>query len=128
MTPSAKILLRLLWGATLFGVIAGSVLPGTVLPGVGRFDKLFHFSGYAAVMFLPALHERWRSVLLCLAGSIALGVSLELAQTLMPGRYFELADIAANSWGALLGLSAGAILRPQVLPPGSNQSNLSRPS
>lgn len=124
MTHSAKLLLRLLWGATLAGVIAGSALPGTVLPGVGRFDKLLHFSGYAAVMFLPALHERWRMVWLCLAGSIALGVSLELAQMFVPGRFFEVADIAANSWGALLGLSVGAILRPQVVPSDANASNL----
>ncbi|MCS6954707.1 MAG: hypothetical protein NZM33_17865, partial [Bryobacteraceae bacterium] len=39
---------------------------------------------------------------------------LEFVQMLAPGRFFELADVAANTWGALLGLSAGVIFRPQA--------------
>lgn len=128
MSPTDKRLLRGLWAGTVAVVILGSLLPGTVLPGAGRFDKLLHVSGYAVVMLLPALHERWRAVLACLAGSILLGLALELAQVLSPGRFFELADVAANTWGALLGLSAGAILRPQVVPPSGNPSSLSGPS
>lgn len=116
MSATDRLLLRCLWAVSVAGLIVGSVLPGTVLPGVGRFDKLLHVSGYAAVMFLPSLHERWRAVLACLGGCILLGILLEVLQMLFPGRFFELADVAANTWGALLGLSVGAIFRPQVLP------------
>ncbi|MCS6953924.1 MAG: VanZ family protein [Bryobacterales bacterium] len=123
VSATHRLVLRCLWAVSLAGLIAGSLLPGTLLPGLGRFDKLAHVSSYAAVMFLPSLHERWRTVLMFLGGSMVLGVMLEFLQLLTPDRFFEPVDVAANIWGALLGLSVGAILRPQVAPRRTRRAN-----
>ncbi len=101
--------LRILWLAAVAAVIIGSLLPGSSLPlrTLGELhvsDKILHFAAYAVLAFLPALHERWPVLAATLAAAIALGVLLEFAQRLSPGRNFEVADMVADACGVLGGL------------------------
>lgn len=111
--------LRLSWAVLLAGVISGSLLPDgsaalQVLSRLHLNDKLLHFGGYAALAFVPALHER-RRVLRCIAlGLVALGVGLEFGQLLSPGRSFELADMAADSVGVCSGVVAALPFRART--------------
>ncbi len=86
-----------------------------LLFGIPHFDKVGHFGMYAIWAFLifmslsgyPLLSKRkafWTSVLL---GAFA-GVALEYGQYFMhQGRSFELADMIANAFGALIGAVSG---------------------
>jgi VanZ family protein len=101
--------LRLLWLVAVAAVIVGSLLPGSSLPmrALGELhvsDKLLHFAAYAVLAFLPALHERWSILTGALVASIGLGVLLEFAQRLSPGRNFEINDMVADTGGVLFGL------------------------
>jgi VanZ family protein len=109
-------LLRLLWVLTVLIVIAGSMAPASLMPnralGAMPFsDNVFHFVAYALLAFLPALHESWRRALLFVLTTGILGVLLEYAQAYSPGRFFELADILSNTWGALSGVVLAVWLR-----------------
>jgi VanZ family protein len=70
-------------------------------------DKVLHFSGYALLALLPAIHERFRTAALLAATLAAMGVLLEFTQKHVQGRSFEVADMAANAAGLLCGLIAG---------------------
>jgi VanZ family protein len=103
--------LRIVWLIAILVVIVGSLLPANSGPmqTLGRLqisDKLLHFLAYATLSFLPTLHERWPVLALVVAGAVMLGVGLEFAQMLSPGRSFEIADMLANAIGALGGLVA----------------------
>jgi VanZ family protein len=82
--------------------------------GIG--DKLLHGTAYAILGFLPSLHERRPTLAATLLGAILLGVLLEFAQRLSPGRTFEIADMAANTCGALCGMLLALPFRQQTAP------------
>jgi len=108
--------LRILWFAAVVAVVVGSLLPGSSLPiqALGELhisDKILHFAAYAVLAFLPALHERRPALGAALLGALALGVLLEFAQRLSPGRNFELADMLADACGLLCGLILALPLR-----------------
>ena len=83
--------------------------------GIPYFDKIGHFGMYAVwtFLFLRALSgdskmslkkSFWISIV---TGALA-GVALEYMQLFMhQGRSFELADMAANALGALIGAESG---------------------
>lgn len=75
-------------------------------------DKLGHIAAYSLLSFWFCwLYPSWRSRLAYAAGWIAMGVALEFAQGATGYRSFELADMAANSLGVLLGWGISATLR-----------------
>jgi VanZ family protein len=75
-------------------------------------DKLGHFAAYSLLSFWFCwLYPARRSRLAYVAGWIAMGVALEFAQGATGYRHFELADMAANSLGVLLGWGISATLR-----------------
>jgi VanZ family protein len=49
--------------------------------------------------------------LVCAAAAVPLGVALEFAQRLVPGRSFEVGDMVANTLGVCAGLALAALLR-----------------
>ena len=105
------LLLRVLWAAGVAAVIVGSVLsagsaPIRALSAVNINDKVLHFTAYAVLALLPALHERRRTVIRMAMSLVLLGVLLECAQRLSPGRSFEFGDMAANSGGVMCALLA----------------------
>lgn len=109
-------LLRIAWTLTLVAVCVGELLPDHAAPikmlaylHIG--DKIQHFTAYAALAFLPALHERMRVLVATALGLVLLGVLLEFCQTLSVGRFFDPGDMMANTAGVSIGLALGLPLR-----------------
>jgi VanZ family protein len=105
-----------LWLAALAGVITGELLPGNSAPMLflaraGINDKLMHFAAYTLLAVIPVFAFRLRTGLVCAVSMIALGVALEFAQRLVPGRGYEVADMLANTLGVLAGVSAALLAR-----------------
>ncbi len=97
-------------------VIGGSLLPGNSAPmraidSLGVSDKLEHCAAYAALAFLPCLHERRGTVVLLLLFAAALGILLEFGQLLSPGRSFDVYDMLADGAGIIGGAAVGLVLR-----------------
>jgi VanZ family protein len=89
-----------------------SLTPKPPDPGFASGDKLGHLLAYGLLMFWFCLLYRYRYTRLAYAiGWIALGVALEFAQGATGYRSFEIADMAANSLGVLLGWGISATLR-----------------
>lgn len=111
-----RLLPPVVWGLVIFVL---SLMPGgqgnMLLFGIPHFDKVGHFGMYAIWAFLiymalsgyPLLSPGkafWTSVLI---GAIT-GVALEYGQYFMhQGRSFELADMIANAFGAVIGSVCG---------------------
>jgi len=75
-------------------------------------DKLGHLLAYGLLMFWFCFLYRYRYTRLAYGiGWIALGVALEFAQAATGYRSYELADMAANSLGVLLGWGISFTLR-----------------
>lgn len=73
-------------------------------------DKLEHFLGYAlvtlsAASFARDRREMYRWALI----AVFLSTIFEVGQLMVPGRLFELADLAANMSGVTTGLVAGLL-------------------
>ena len=75
-------------------------------------DKVYHAISYLWLSFLPFfVFER---VKMALAGALSvtiLGFGLEFFQAFVPGRFFSIADMIANSSGATIGIFFGRYLR-----------------
>jgi len=116
-TRRRRRVLWLVWWLDFSFVVAGSLLPGALL---GRMhlnsahlsDKWIHFCGYALLAALPvsAAAGRLRVLvgIVCLA---VLGLVLEFAQRLVPGRTYDSGDFVANVLGLLTGVAAGLLAR-----------------
>jgi VanZ family protein len=75
-------------------------------------DKLGHLAAYALLTFWFCwLYPAGKTRLAYAAGWIAMGVALEFVQGATGYRSFELADMAANSLGVLIGWGISATLR-----------------
>ena len=112
-------ILRLLWTAWIAAVVIGSLLPPSsaaidLLSKTGLSDKFDHLFAYALLAFLPALHEDRDLVVSLALFACALGTALEFLQPRF-GRSYELADMAADLAGILIGLAAAFLLRLWVL-------------
>lgn len=93
-------------------IVVLSLIPAPPDVDVPHGDKLGHFAAYALLAFWFCwLYPQPRTRLLYGAAWIAMGVALEFAQGATGYRSFELADMAANSLGVLLGWGISATLR-----------------
>jgi len=118
--PSSSPIIRwlppLLWGLVIFIL---SLMPGgqgnMLMFGIPHFDKVGHFGMYAIWTFLifialagyPRFSKAKAFSTSVLLGTIT-GVALEYGQYFMhQGRSFELADMIANAFGALIGSASG---------------------
>jgi VanZ family protein len=102
---------KLVFLGSLTLLMVGSLLPANQVPAGSIDDKLLHFAAYTFVGVLAALAFRRRSARFAsLALLVLLGVGLEFGQTYVPGRSFELWDMAANSCGAFTALTTARIL------------------
>ena len=104
----------LLAGGWLYAaaIVFLSLAPKPPDPGFPYGDKLGHLAAYAALMFWFCwLYRRRRVQLAYGVGWVGMGIALEFAQAATGYRNFELADMAANSLGVLLGWGIFATLR-----------------
>jgi VanZ family protein len=93
-----------------------SLMPAIRLGTVHGSDKLWHLAGYLLLALpIPFLWDSRRSIV-PIGFLLALyGVALEFGQAYVPGRSFELADMAANTAGVALGLVLSVRLRGPLL-------------
>ena len=96
------------WSVLLIAVVVLSLLPAPGLPSVRGIDKAFHLVGYFFLAVLPfAGFGRPRLALGLSLLMLPLGVGLEFAQDMIPGRVKEGLDMVANGAGVFLGLCLG---------------------
>ena len=107
--PWVRRLGKVMFWPALIVVVWGELTPHPPkLPGPWLWDKLDHFTAYFGLALLATLG--WglnRSLIWVFLGLVALGGSLEIAQSFM-GRDGEWSDFFANDLGALLGLGVAA--------------------
>jgi VanZ family protein len=104
----------LLAGGWLFAaaIVILSLMPAPPDIDVPHGDKLGHMAAYSLLTFWFCwLYPAWKTRIAYAAGWIAMGVALEFAQGATGYRSFEVADMAANSLGVLLGWGISATLR-----------------
>jgi VanZ family protein len=83
------------------GLVAVSLAPGQVLPGLHGLDLFYHAVAYGCLSVLAAAgYANQRHIILLISGLICLGIALEVAQELVPGRSGSVADAFANAAGA----------------------------
>ncbi len=99
------------WLVGLCVMVVMSLLPGTSAPIVWLSpisDKLLHFVAYAVLAVLAgAGAANRRAAILPMVVMAVLGVALDCAQELVPGRGFQWSDVAADESGVLCGVLAG---------------------
>ncbi len=103
----------LLTGALALVVGMAALTPGDAAPNLSSNDKVNHLLGFAALAASGelALRQGWRASLLVAGGMLAYGGFIELAQTQVPGRVGEWADLLADGVGVALGLTLVLVLR-----------------
>ena len=97
------------WAAVLFVL---SAQPAAGLPSVDvpYADKIVHFAVYGVLGLSLRWPLRRRHWLVPVAVTALYGITDELHQLLVPGRSFEIADMAADLFGALLGVRVGKLM------------------
>ncbi len=99
-------------GAVAF-LAVGSLTPSDYLPHYPMRDKVVHFCGYCLVSTLAMLAIRSpRRQVTCLLLLTVMGIGLEFGQLFVPGRAFEMADMAANGCGVFFAFQAIRFLIP----------------
>ncbi|MDY6779987.1 MAG: VanZ family protein [Halobacteria archaeon] len=75
--------------------------------GKGVSGQFYHVVGYAVLGFSFAYvlgRTGWRDVSVAFAGAFGYGLLIEIVQSRLPYRAFQLNDIVANALGASLGV------------------------
>jgi VanZ family protein len=90
--------------AIVLGIWIGSLMPNPpALPNTGG-DKVHHFAAYAlAALWWCAVLQGLRRCALAVVALVLMGVVIEFLQGASGYRHFELADMIANSLGAMTG-------------------------
>lgn len=114
-----RIFLFYLWLVGIAVIIVGSLLPSDsdpmleldfLMANLSISDKIVHGLGYASLALIPPLiASSWRRMLAAVCGLSALGLLLEFAQKLVPGRTCDMADFLANNVGLALGTTLGLL-------------------
>ncbi len=102
--------MRIVWVGGIVILVAGSLVPASWLPRIVSGGESLHFAAYFLLAIVPCWSERTSLALASGVAILALGVALEFAQRLSPGRAFEVSDIVADAAGVLFGLAAGACI------------------
>jgi VanZ family protein len=99
----------------VLAVVWVSLTPSPPQVDFRESDKVGHLLAYGVLMFwFGQLYAR-QTRFLYGAGFVVMGIGLEIAQSALGYRTFDLADIAANTLGVLAGWGAARVL-PRALP------------
>lgn len=94
----------------LFMIIYASLASGIPIPQKNHVDKALHTLSYLTLMlWWLQLYPRLAMRLLLSLGFISMGAGIEVLQSYNPLRYFDVADMIANSIGVMIGLFAGML-------------------
>jgi VanZ family protein len=106
-----------LWAVLICCVVVGSLLPAksSLITAIGRAHvslKVLHYCAYTllALLALIAVPRRSSGVLAAFA-MVLLGVAVEFAQKLAPGRSCEIRDMLINGAGVITGVAIGLLGR-----------------
>ena len=108
---------RIRWAVLSVGLALGvgwaALMPADIAPALSSNDKLNHLLAFAclAASGRLALRSGWRATSIVGAGLVAYGGFIELAQTQVPGRMGDWADLLADGAGVVLGLVLVLALR-----------------
>lgn len=106
-----------IWMGVIFWLSSQEKLPPAItgILEVEMEDKIGHFIAYAILAVLVSFAitrvRGWQKVGLVVAFAICYAITDELHQTFVPGRSFELLDIAADTLGAGFAAIAMAIIQ-----------------
>lgn len=103
---------------------AGAIIVGSLLPNVtiGEVDKEAHWLAYLVLSTLTSLSVvRVRTTMMAISLVLVFGALLEYLQHFIPGRNFELDDLAANYLGVISGVILGFMLKRHRGPHGRVQ-------
>jgi VanZ family protein len=104
---------RALLAALLAIVCVAALAPGSDAPSLGIGDKIDHLSAFVALAVAAALSwpAAWRHAMRAGVGLLVYGALIELAQTQVPGRHGDAADLLVDAAGIALGLALAQALR-----------------
>jgi glycopeptide antibiotics resistance protein len=104
---------RWLAGLVLVAVLVGSLVPGYVTVVPFDLPDQKHFLAYVCLgfLFVMALRANWWQAVLVAVVLALIGFGVELAQDLIPKRYFRWVDVRANGLGAVTGVVLGWVVR-----------------
>ena len=98
--------------AIAFAIGLATLTPVETLPNVSGSDKLYHLISFA-ILTLPIAIIRPKAMWVILSLSIAYGGAIEIIQPLV-NRNCEMADLFADTCGAVLGILAGKLLLSKI--------------
>ena len=105
----------MVWIAAITGMTIFSLLPSFAPSGEFGLDKILHAATFFSLALLPhAVFKQYKTAVVAALSMIPLGCAIELAQVLIPGRYGDLWDAAANTMGVFASLAFGARFRQFV--------------
>ena len=88
----------------VFIVILLSINPAPEVVGLSVNDKVAHFVAYGGLMgWFSQVYYSFKQRIVAAILLVVLGVTMEFVQANIPGRYYEFADMLANSSGVFLG-------------------------
>ena len=112
-----RALILALWAVLICCVVAGSLLPArsALIVAIGRLHislKALHYLAYTllALMAMIAVPRRTNAAL-AIGATVLLGVAIEFAQKLAPGRSCEVRDMLINGAGVMTGVAVGLLGR-----------------
>jgi VanZ family protein len=112
------LLFRVLWICGTIFVCVMSLLPESMLEEAEEYmslqwlgDKVLHGVAYFGLALLAVLSfPRRRAGLIAAFAMVLIGIALEFAQQLSPGRTADLLDAAVNGLGVMIGAAVGSLL------------------
>jgi len=103
----------IVWIISIGTVSYLSITPQVEFPIYFRWsDKLYHFLAYSWLSILPFFEfANAKKALAWALLMVLLGIGLEFAQDFVPGRFFSIWDMFANSLGVSAGILCGMSIR-----------------
>jgi VanZ family protein len=105
--------LAVVWMVSIGAISYLSLTPKIEFPlDFEKSDLVYHVIAYLWLSVLPFFSfQREKTAFISALLMFPLGIGLEIAQTVIPGRVFSLMDIGADSVGVILGLVCAKFLK-----------------